>query len=358
MRTFLPLATGAVAATVFIADTLTPPDCVVGGLYVLVVLMAGRFCSRRGLWLVSLGCAGLTVLAQFLAHRYVLENDQAAYIGAFNTTVTIVAVSLSCTLVLRGRSAEAALRRAQTDLARVSRVTTMGELTASIAHEVNQPIAGVVTTAGACVRWLASDPPDLDKARAAVARIVRDGNRAADVIARIRQIFTKGEVQRERVNINHLARETVDLLANEASRHAVTIRMDLPPEVPVVYADRVQLQQVVLNLVINGIDAMKDRGGERELTLGARALGVGQVEFSVSDTGVGLPPLPPDQLFEAFFTTKPDGTGMGLSISRSIIEAHQGRIWAKPNAPRGAIFLFSLPIGPETGADETASAAP
>jgi C4-dicarboxylate-specific signal transduction histidine kinase len=354
----LPVATGAVAAVVFVADTLTPPDCVVGGLYVLVVLMAGQFVSGRRLWLIALGCAGLTILAQFLAHRYVLANDQAAYIGAFNTTVTILAVGLSCSLVLRGRSAEIALRRAQTDLAHVSRVTTMGELTASIAHEVNQPIAGVVTNAGACLRWLAGDTPDVDKARAAATRIVRDGNRAAEIISRIRQIFTKGGSQRGPVNLNLLVRETLELLNNEAARYSVTVRTDLAADIPTVLADRVQLQQVLVNLILNGVDAMREVAGTRELVLASRRSEDGQIALSVSDTGVGLPPEATDQLFEAFFTTKAHGTGMGLSISRSIIEAHQGRLWATPNAPRGAIFHFALPTPAETAQNGTQPGVP
>ncbi len=212
----LPIATVAVAVAIFIADTFTPPDCIVGGLYVVVILMAGRFCEARRLWQVALGCIGLTIVAQFLAHRYVLENDQAAYIGIFNSSVTIVAVGLSCYLVLRGRTAEAAMRQAQAELARMSRVTTMGELTASIAHEVNQPIAGVVTNAGACLRWLAADKPDLDKAREAASRIVRDGTRAAEIISRIRQVFTRGSPEQHALDLNQLTRETADLLGGEA----------------------------------------------------------------------------------------------------------------------------------------------
>jgi C4-dicarboxylate-specific signal transduction histidine kinase len=324
---------------------------VVGGLYVVVVLMAGQFCTARRLWMVSVACACLTVLAQFLAHKYVLENRQATYIGAFNSSVTILAVGLSCYLILRGRSAEAALRRAQADLAHVSRVTTMGELTASIAHEVNQPIAGVVTNAGACLRWLAGDPPDLDKARAAATRIVRDGQRAADIIARIRSIFTRGVPERRWVDLNSLVRETVELLGGEAKRSLVTVRMDLAADVPRVMGDRVQLQQVVVNLIINGMDAMRDVRGPRELVVTSQRSPESQPLIGVCDQGVGLPAGEADQLFDPFFTTKSHGTGMGLSISRSIIEAHHGRLWASTNTPNGAIFQFTLPLGQEVAAD-------
>jgi signal transduction histidine kinase len=340
----LPIATASLATIVFVADALTPRECVVSGLYVVVVLLAGRFCGASRLRLVAAGCVGLTVLAQFLAHRFTRGTDQAIYIGAFNSFVSVLAIGMSTYLILRGRAAEAALRRAQADLAHVSRVTTMGELTASIAHEVNQPIAAVVTNAGACLRWLAGDMPDLDKARAAATRIVRDGTRAADIIGRIRQIFTKGSPERHPVDINRLARETIDLLRSEAARYAISIRTDLASDLPEVAADPVQLQQVVVNLIVNGIDAMKSVTGVRELAVMSRRAENEQVTVSVSDTGIGLPAEQPDDIFNAFVTTKPHGTGMGLSISRSIIEAHQGRLRAMPNPPGGAIFQFTLPV--------------
>jgi C4-dicarboxylate-specific signal transduction histidine kinase len=338
----LPGATAALAACVFVADTQTPPDCVVSGLYVVVVLMAGRFCRPGRLWLVAAGCVVLTVLAQVLAHGLALGDSQAM-IGVFNTLVSILAIGLSTYLIARGQSAEAALRRAQSDLAHVSQVTTLGELTASIAHEVNQPIAGVVTNAGACLRWLAGETPNLDKAREAAARIVRDGTRASDIISRIRLMFAKGEPERKWVDLNLLARETVDLLQSEASRRRASVRMDLAADVPAIMADRVQLQQVLVNLMINGLDAMAAEPGVRELIVQSWRSEDGAAAMSVSDTGVGLPAQPSERLFEAFVTTKPQGTGLGLSISRSIIEAHRGRLWATANTPRGAVFLFALP---------------
>jgi C4-dicarboxylate-specific signal transduction histidine kinase len=347
----LPVATTATAVAVFVADASTPPECVVSGLYVVVVLMAGRFCSALRLWFIAGGCAVMTLLAQFLAHQIVLGHEEATNIGAFNSAVIVLAIALSTSLVLRGRSAEAALRQAQTDLAHVSRVTTMGELTASIAHEVNQPIAAMVTNASACLRWLAHETPDLEKARTAATRIVRDGTRAAEIISRIRLIFSKGTPQRQAVDINRLVRETIELLGNQATRHAVSIQTDLTPDMPQIMADPVQLQQVVVNLIVNGIDAMKDVAGARQLGVTSRRAEDDQVVVSVSDTGIGLPQQQADQVFNAFFTTKPHGTGMGLSISRSIIEAHRGRLWAAPNEPGGATFAFALPIRAETARD-------
>ncbi|HEX4079711.1 MAG TPA: ATP-binding protein [Rhizomicrobium sp.] len=346
----LPVATAAAALAIFAADVFTPPDCVVSGLYVVVVLMAGNFLRDRRLWFASLGCAALAVGAQFLAHRYVLENNQVAYIGAFNTLVSIVAIVLSTYLVVRGFAAQAALHRARIDLAYAGRVTLMGELTASIAHEVNQPIVGVVTNASACLRWLGGESPNLQEAQAAASRIVRDGRRAADIISRVRQLFTKGTPQRQPVDINQLIRETVELLGAQAARESTTIRTDLVADLPFVMADRIQLQQVVLNLILNGVDAMKESGTARELTVRSGRSEEGHVAVSVADNGVGLPPQDVHRLFDPFFTTKPEGTGMGLSISRSIIEAHDGRLWATPNRPRGAVFAFALPAG-EPGMD-------
>jgi C4-dicarboxylate-specific signal transduction histidine kinase len=341
----LPIATGGVAAAVFVADAFTPPECVVSGLYVVVVLMAGRFCGARGLWSIAALCSVLTVLAQFLAHQIVFGRTQASLIGAFNSAVSVLAIALSTYLILRGKSAQTALQRAQADLAHISRVTTLGELTAAIGHEVNQPIAAVVTNASACLRWLALDTPDLEQARIAATRIVRDGTRAADIIGRIRQVFTKAIPQRQPVDMNSLLQETVELLGSQATRYLISLRMDLATDLPAVMADRVQLQQVLVNLVANGIDAVKEAKGAREIVVQSRHSGGGQVVVSVSDTGIGLASPQTDQLFEAFFTTKEYGTGMGLSISRSIIEAHQGRLWAAPNMPRGAVFAFSVPVG-------------
>jgi PAS domain S-box-containing protein len=244
--------------------------------------------------------------------------------------------------VSRRRKAEEALRQAQADLARVTRMTTMGELTASLAHEVNQPIAAAVTNANACLRWLAGEVPSLEEARAAARRIVKDGTRAAEIISRIRLLFKKGTLQRELVDVNDVIREMIVLLGNEATRYSISVRTELATDLPRIMGDRVQLQQVMMNLIMNGIDAMRDADRTRELAIKSQRAEDEQLLLSVSDTGVGLPPQR-DQMFEAFFTTKVHGTGMGLSISRSIVEAHGGRLWAADNSPRGASFQFTLP---------------
>jgi PAS domain S-box-containing protein len=240
------------------------------------------------------------------------------------------------------KRAEDALRQAQAELAYVSRVTTMGELTASLAHEVRQPITAAMTDAKTCLRWLDRETPDLDEARAAILRVVEDGRRARDIINQIRLLFTKGAPEREWIDVNELIQEMVILLRSEAIRDAVSVRTELAEECPRVMGDRVQMQQVMMNLIMNGIDAMKNVEGVRELVITSQRSGADQVRVSVSDTGVGLPPQA-DQIFNAFFTTKQHGTGMGLSISRSIVESHGGRLWAADNQPRGATFHLALP---------------
>jgi len=243
---------------------------------------------------------------------------------------------------LERKHAEEALRNAQGDLARVSRITTLGELTASLAHEVNQPIAAAVTNANTCLRWLTREHPDLGEAREAASRIVKDATRAAEIVSRTRLLFKKGTAQRELVSLNEMVREMIVLLRGEATRHNILISMDLATGLPQVTGDRVLLQQVLMNLMLNGIEAMKDVDGKRELLIKSQETENEEVIVSVSDTGAGLPAQQADQIFKAFFTTKPQGTGMGLSISRSIVEAHGGRLWADGNSPRGASFCFTL----------------
>jgi len=249
----------------------------------------------------------------------------------------------SSTDVTERKLAEEALRQAQADLAHVSRVTTMGELTASLAHEVNQPIAAAFTDANTCLRWLTRDQPDLEEAREAASRMAKDVTRAADIISRIRLLFKKVSPQRELVDVNEAIREMIVLLRGEATRYSISVRTELASDLPQVTADRVQLQQVLMNLMTNGIDALKDVDGPRELIIRSQQAEASQLMVSVTDTGVGLPLQQADQIFNAFFTTKPQGTGMGLRISRSIVESHGGRLWSADNSPRGAIFHLSLP---------------
>jgi PAS domain S-box-containing protein len=239
--------------------------------------------------------------------------------------------------------ASEALRQAQADLAHASRMTAMGELTASLAHEVNQPIAAAVTGAGTCVRWLTRENPDLEEAREAALGVARNARRAADIISRIRSVLKKGDSKRQWVDINEVIREIIALLRNEANCYTISIRTELDASLPKVLADPVQVQQVMMNLIMNSIDAMKELDQTRELSIRSQSADDNELIISVSDNGVGLPHQQAGQIFDAFFTTKPHGIGMGLRISRTIVESHGGRLWAADNSPRGASFYFTLP---------------
>ncbi|HXO32554.1 MAG TPA: ATP-binding protein [Candidatus Acidoferrales bacterium] len=232
------------------------------------------------------------------------------------------------------------LRQLEADLAHINRVSMLGEMAASLAHEIKQPIAAAINSANSCIEWLAHEPPNLDRARASATRIDKYGNRAAEIIDRIQSLYKKSPSQRELVEVNGIIEEILRLLKGEANRYSIAMRTELAAELPKIMVDRVQLQQVFMNLMLNAIEAMKDLGGE--LTVNSQ-LQDGQFQFSVSDTGVGLPKEKMDQIFSAFFTTKPQGSGMGLSISRSIVESHGGRLWATANDGRGATFHFTLP---------------
>jgi PAS domain S-box-containing protein len=244
------------------------------------------------------------------------------------------------------KRAEEALRQTQAELAHVTRVMTIGALTASIAHEVNQPLAAVVTNGNACLRWLAREVPDLEEARAAVERILREGNRAGEVIRRIRALAQKADAQNAWLDLNDVIHEVIALVHSEVRQQRVALRTELSAALPPVLGDRVQLQQVILNLVINGLEAMAAvTERPRELLIRSHQHEGDQVRVAVRDAGIGLDPQQMARLFDAFFTTKPGGMGMGLSISRSIIEAHGGRLWATPNDGPGATFQFTLPRG-------------
>jgi PAS domain S-box-containing protein len=243
------------------------------------------------------------------------------------------------------KRAEEQLRKAQAELAHVMRVTSLGELAASIAHEINQPLAAIEANAAASLNWLGASSPDLDLVRDALADIVSDGHRAGRVIQRIRQIATKSEPLKSQLDLNDVIDDVLALVRSEVQKHRVSVRVALAAALPPALGDRVQIQQVVINLVMNGVEAMtavNDR--PRELVIRSEAHDKDQVLVSVQDAGVGIDPRHADQLFDAFFTTKPAGMGMGLSISRSIIEGHGGRLWATPNPTSGATFQFTLPV--------------
>ena len=241
------------------------------------------------------------------------------------------------------RASEDALRQAQADLAHVSRVTTLGEMAASIAHEVDQPLSGVVINANACLRFLTGSSPNLDEVRDGLQAIARDGRRASDVTARIRALARRTPSEKEPLDINQIVREVVVLAEGEARRTRARVRTDLAGNLPRVLGDPVQLQQVVLNLLLNGLEAMHGLAGHsRELVIGTQPEASDHVRVAVHDSGSGIDPQLANRIFEAFYTTKRDGIGMGLSISRSIVEQHGGRLWAVPNDGPGTTFYFTV----------------
>jgi PAS domain S-box-containing protein len=282
-----------------------------------------------------------------VASRWSLQRDESS------APVAILVINNDITDRKRAeekaRASEQRLLDAQMELARVTRVTTLGELTASIAHEVNQPLSALVSNAEACLRWLDRGTPDLDAARRSVEWIIDDGNRASEVIRRVRALAKKTDIEKAPLDINDVVREVIALVQRELISHRVWLRTEFAPSLPMILGDRVQLQQVIINLVLNGIEAMQsvtDR--PRELVIRSRQEERQQVLVSVTDCGIGISAENADLLFNPFFTTKSGGMGMGLSICRSIMQAHGGQLWAIANVPHGATFKFTLPVNADT----------
>lgn len=272
-----------------------------------------------------------------VAHATRDEDGRLEYIGAVQD-------------VTARRLSEQALGKAQSELAHVARATALSALTASIAHEVNQPLSGIITNASTCLRMLAADPPDVEGARETARRTIRDGNRAADVIARVRALFTKKESAIEAVDLNEVTREVMALSLSDLQRNRVVLQSALAKDLPAITGDRIQLQQVILNLLRNASDAMVDvHDRPRQLLVRTEREDGDRVRVSVRDAGAGVDPQNVDKLLDAFYTTKTDGMGIGLSVSRSIIERHHGRLWAEANDGPGATFSFSIPSGPASG---------
>jgi PAS domain S-box-containing protein len=272
-----------------------------------------------------------------LARRMPAEDTQSAvFVGA----VTDV------TERKRAEEEHAKLRQLEADLARINRVSTMAELAASLAHEIRQPIAGATINAATCLRWLQDEPPRIDDARRKVLAIVNDIKRATDIIDRNHAMYRRGHSRRETIDLNEVIRQMTALLRDAADRNCISIRTELDSEIAATIADRVQMRQVLMNLMLNGIEAMKGSSGA--LIIASKQTEAGQLMVSVSDSGIGLPVEGVERIFEAFFTTKADGSGIGLSLSRRIVEAHGGRLWANANTPRGAVFHFTMPASGET----------
>ena len=270
-----------------------------------------------------------------LAHRTPTEDAES---------VVFVGAVTDITERKRAEEEHAKLRQLEADLARINRVSMMGELAASLAHEIKQPITGVAMNASICLRWLQNEPPSIEDARETVSDIINDVKRATDIIDRNHSFYRRGSSRRELVDLNEIIRHMIALLRDAADRNSISIRTELDPKLAMTTADRVQLQQVLMNLMLNGIEAMKGSSGA--LTITSKQNEDGQLMVSVGDSGIGLPVEGAERIFEAFFTTKPDGTGIGLPLSLRIIDSHGGRLWASANTPRGAVFHFTVPITP------------
>lgn len=352
-----------VATSVSFQFKLTLATAAFAYLVIIVLLsLMGNFLISAGVSFAAVGCLAYYFAPPIFSLQVSDRFDDVAII-LFLTTSGIITQLVSRLrtrtqlLALTNAQLEAqiaerkqtqeSLQQAQANLERVNRVMLVGEMTASIAHELNQPLTGVITNAGTSLRWLAAQPPDVVEARQYLGLVVTDGRRASEVIDRIRELVKNGPPRADRVDINEAILEVIALTRGELqrNRNPVELRTQLATNLPPVHADRVQLQQVILNLIANANEAMSTvSDGPRELVIGSSRSETSSVLVEVRDSGPGFDPASLDSLFQSFYTTKPDGIGMGLSISRSIVESHGGRVWATPNEPHGAVFRFSLPL--------------
>ncbi len=323
---------------IFVFDTVTNYEIAGAVFYLVAILLAVGLLSTRGVIIMAGLCVGLTLLSLAMTPR---GNWN---VGLINAGISIAAIGITTFLAIRILVAEAAANNARVQLTRIARITSLGALTTSIAHEINQPLTAIVTSGHAGLRWLEQEPADLDKVRRNLDRIVADAKRASDVIARVRTLARGGVSIKERVNLQDVVADTLDLAQADLRRNAVEVDIDIDANLPDVMADRVQLQQVLSNLILNATEALKTESAQRRnVEIRARAGTHDEIVVSVKDNGSGVRPEMLDQMFDPFFTTKAAGIGMGLTITRSIVEAHGGQIWAHPNDPRGACFYFSLP---------------
>lgn len=336
------IAIAALMLAIFIIDTITDLEIAASVFYITAILLAvGQF-QRTNIIGLAGACIALTLLSSFLT----TEGSREA--GLVNIAISVSAIVITTYLALKMIAAEAAVHEARAQLVRIARVTSLGELTASIAHEVNQPLAGLVTSSNACLRWLGQSPPNIDKARRSIERIVDDANRASQVIERIRSLARSEVPKREVIAINEAVAEAIALARREIERQGIVLRTSLDVTLPQVHADRIQFQQVIGNLLLNAIESMSGvPQARRSLEVASTTDGIDMIVVSIADTGSGLSAPAQDHLYEAFWTTKEGGTGIGLTISRAIVEAHGGRIWAIANTPAGTIFHVSWPVSGE-----------
>lgn len=334
----LPLLIGILTIGIFIIDTITPYEISAATFYVIVVLLSARFSHTRGMGTVSGICIALTIAS------YILTPSGSFGTGVVNTSISLLAIAATTYLAVKMETARVAAEQAQIRLAHVARITTLGEIAASIAHEVNQPLAAIVTNANACTRWIHGDPANLEKAASSIDSIVSDANRASEIIKRVQALSMRAEPKRSWIEINVVIREVLGLLQSRFRESRVSVYTNLSSDLPMIFGDRIQLQQVALNLLVNAIDAMGTlQSSVREIRINSAKSSASGVMITIEDTGGGIDPGFVRHLFDAFHSTKSDGMGIGLSICRSIIESHGGNIWAEPTNPRGATFCFTLP---------------
>ena len=346
-RRFYIAMTVAVAFVNLTLDIWTDADINVGVLYVIVVFMSVRVCDARGVVIVTLCCAVLTGIGWYFSPGKIWGTT-----AIVNRLLGLLAVGFATFLGLRDRAAHIALQVAWEQLARANRIATVGELTASIGHEIKQPITAIITHANTSLRWLDAQPPNLDEAKQTLGMIVRDARRASNVTDRIRALVKKSPIRRDSLNLNDVITEVLLFSRSELQVNRISVESQLASDLWPVSGDRVQLQQVLLNLVLNAVEAMRESdAGQRQLAITSTNDGSTGVLVVVQDFGKGLSADDLAHLFNAFYTRKPEGMGMGLTISRSIVDGHGGRLWATQNERRGATFHMWLPVG------STASAA-
>lgn len=328
------------AIVIFVGDTVTELEIAFPVFYTVIVLIAARICEKRRVVLVGVGCIALTLLSDLLTID--VAPSQA---GIINTCISLVAIAATTYLAVKIEVEKEASYEARSQLAHIARVSTLGEMTTTIAHEVNQPLSAVLINANACLHWLDADPPDLNEARKNITNIVRDANRASKIVVQVRDL-TKGlSPVKDWLRINEIILATTALIDRDIRQNQISMQTQLCDDVPLLKGDRAQLQQVLLNLLLNAIEALRLVDVKsRNLVIATAKRDSNSVLISIQDSGIGFPSSDRDRLFDPFYTTKAGGTGMGLSIGRSIVEFHGGHIWATPNSPRGAVFQFSLPI--------------
>lgn len=338
------VALGVVMMGIFLVDTLTDYAVAIAVFYSAVILVATNLLTSRAVIVLTGACILLTLIS------FLLTRFGSFEVGVINTSISIVAIGITAYLGLRITAAEAIAREARLGLVRIARVTSIAQLTASIAHEVNQPLAAIVTSGNACARWLSQDPPNLDKAGRAIERIVADANRASEVIVRVRRL-AKGESPDATIfDLNQAIEEVVSLSLAEIDRLDITLRRYLQEALPAVRADRIQIQQVVGNLLLNAIEAVTaSPRRERDIEIISSVEDGRTAVVTVADNGIGFSPGTSDRLFDAFWTTKDDGMGLGLTLSRSIVEANGGQISTETNSGGGAIIRFSLRLAEGDG---------